>query len=297
MSTMLRFEGNLHMTALLRALRRLFPPLLVKRRLLVFVALLALYGWAVYEFVEIEHLPHIDWGAEITIMNGLVLGFLLSFRNNHAYDRWWEARKLWGQLVNDSRNLCLKVRALREIETAEREKIASLVIDFATALEQHLRRTSRPVDQRLKHEPLPAHEPARVAGAIYEALLGWRRAGLLDGWSLLWLDGHVKSLMDICGACERIRSTPLSSSYRALLRHGIALYVLISPFYLIEDTGPSSYPVFVLACYFLIGIEMVAGDIEMPFQTGGESLPLELYAATIATSVREIMATTGPVPQ
>ena len=72
-----------------------------------------LYGWAVYEFVEIEHLPHIDWGAEITIMNGLVLGFLLSFRNNHAYDRWWEARKLWGQLVNDSRNLCLKACAIR----------------------------------------------------------------------------------------------------------------------------------------------------------------------------------------
>ena len=47
-------------------------------------------------------------------MNGLVLGFLLSFRNNHAYDRWWEARKLWGQLVNDSRNLCLKVRALTD---------------------------------------------------------------------------------------------------------------------------------------------------------------------------------------
>ena len=89
---------------------------------------------------------------------------------------------------------------------------------------------------------------------------------MLDGWSLLWLDGHVKSLMDICGACERIRYTPLSSSYRALLRHGIALYVLISPFYLIEDIGPSSFPLFVLAAYFLLGIEMVAEEIEEPFQ-------------------------------
>jgi ion channel-forming bestrophin family protein len=293
MSRILEFEVNLHMPAMLRALRRLFPPLLVKRRLLIFVALLALYGWAVYEFVEIEHLPHIDWGAEITIMNGLVLGFLLSFRNNHAYDRWWEARKLWGQLVNDSRNLCLKVRALKEIDTAEREQIASLVINFATALEQHLRRTSSPVDHSLQQQPAPVHQPARIAGAIYEALLSWRRAGLLDGWSLLWLDGHVKSLMDICGACERIRNTPLSSSYRALLRHGIALYVLISPFYLIEDTGPSSYPVFVLACYFLIGIELVAEDIEEPFQVAGDTLPLERFTATIASSVREILGTPG----
>ena len=279
------------MSALVAALRRLFPPLLVKRKLLIFVALLAVYGWAVYEFVEIEHLPHIDWGAEITIMNGLVLGFLLSFRNNHAYDRWWEARKLWGQLVIDSRNLCLKVRALPEIKSAEREQIASLVISFAWSLEQHLRRKAKPADSALEVplKPQPVHEPVRIAGAIYENLLNWRRSGLLDGWSLLWLDGHVKSLMDVTGSCERIRNTPLSSSYRALLRHGIALYVLISPFYLIEDTGPSSYPVFVLACYFLIGIEMVAADIEEPFQTGGENLPLERYAATIESSVREIL--------
>jgi ion channel-forming bestrophin family protein len=291
MSRILEFEGNPHMAAVLRALRRLFPPLLVKRRLLVFVALLAVYGWAVYEFVEIEHLPHIDWGAEITIMNGLVLGFLLSFRNNHAYDRWWEARKLWGQLVNDCRNLCLKVRALTEIEAAERERIASLVISFATSLERHLRRENTPVNRTLENKPRPVHEPAQLAGSIYEALLSWRRAGSLDGWSLLWLDEHVKGLMDVCGACERIRSTPLSSSYRALLRHGIALYVLISPFYLIEDTGPSSYPVFVLACYFLIGIEMVAEDIEEPFKRGGDNLPLERYTATIESSVRQILGT------
>ena len=112
---------------------------------------------------------------------------------------------------------------------------------------------------------------------------------MLDGWSLLWLDGHVKSLMDICGACERIRYTPLSSSYRALLRHGIALYVLISPFYLIEDIGPSSFPLFVLAAYFLLGIEMVAEEIEEPFGASGDNLPLEHYCAKIEASVREIL--------
>ena len=64
--------------------------------------------------MKYEHLPPIDWGAESTVLNGLVLGFLIAFRNNHAYDRWWEARKLWGQLINESRNLCLKVQALPE---------------------------------------------------------------------------------------------------------------------------------------------------------------------------------------
>jgi ion channel-forming bestrophin family protein len=279
------------MADFLAVVRRLFPPLLIKRKLLVTVALVAAYGWVVYEVVEFEHLPHIDWGAESTVMNGVVLGFLLSFRNNHAYDRWWEARKLWGQLVNDSRNFCLKVRSLTEIAQSDRQAMAALVIKFAHSLEHHLRHGSGPRDKPTYKSPQSTgtHEPAYVVGEIYQTLVKWRQAGWLDGWSLLWLDSHVKSLMDICGACERIRYTPLSSSYRALLRHGLALYVLISPFYLIEDTGPSGYPLFILAVYFLLGIELVAEEIEEPFQAGGDNLPLERYATTIEFSVNEIL--------
>ena len=97
--------------------------------------------------------------------------------------------------------------------------------------------------------------------------------------------------MDICGACERIRNTPLSSSYRALVRHGIAIYLAIAPFYLIEDTGLAGLPMFVLAAYFLVGIELVAEEIEEPFGPGGDNLPLERYCLTIANSVREILET------
>ncbi len=127
--------------------RRLFPPLLIRKKLLGFMVLLGLYGWLVYELVQLEHLPHIDWGAESTVLNGIVLGFLISFRNTHAYDRWWEARKLWGQLVNESRNICLKVGALPDLGAAEREKIAGLVINYARVLERSLR-TESPADER-----------------------------------------------------------------------------------------------------------------------------------------------------
>jgi ion channel-forming bestrophin family protein len=281
-------------------IRRLFPPLLIKRKLLAFVALLAIYGWMVYKFVELEHLPRIDWGAESTVLNGLVLGFLISFRNNHALDRWWEARKLWGQLLNDSRNLCLKVRALLAPDALERQEIGALVIDFAHALEQSLRSES-PANERAPDRAAlmdRVHAPSRVAGDLYSILLRLRQSGALDGFSLLWLDGHVKSLMDICGSCERIRYTPLSSSYRALLRHAIALYVLISPFYLMEDVGPSSFPLFLLAAYFLLGIEMVAEEIEEPFRSTGDNLPLEHYCAKIEASVREILpASVDVAPQ
>jgi putative membrane protein len=279
------------MDPILAAMRRLFPPLKVKWKLLSSMIVLAVYGLLVSLAVRIEHLPHIDWGAEGTVLNGLVLSFLIAFRNNHAYDRWWEARKLWGQLINESRNLCLKVRVLAGIEPAGRDRIGMLVIAFGAALKDHLRGRdgSDEAPAGGGAERVQAHEPGRLAAAIYGTVAEWQSQGRLDGWALLWLDGQVKSLMEICGACERIRNTPLSSSYRALLRQGIALYLVVSPFYLIEDTGLVGFPLFILAAYFLLGIEMVAEEIEEPFGSGGDNLPLERYCATIEASVLEIL--------
>jgi len=293
-------EVNLVMGPFLAAIRRLFPPLKVKWKLLISMILLTLYCLFVWETVRIEHLPDIPWGAEGAILSGVVLSFLIAFRNNHAYDRWWEARKHWGQLINESRNLCLKVRVLAGIEPAGRERIGMLVIAFGEALKNHLRSGNGsdepPAGTRAERDQV--HEPGRLAGAIYETIAEWQRQGRLDGWAILWLDGQVKSLMDICGSCERIRNTPLSSSYRALLRHGIALYLVVSPFYLIEDTGLAGCPLFILAAYFLLGIEMVAEEIEEPFGSGGDNLPLERYSATIEASVLEILGpAAGMSPQ
>ncbi len=282
------------MGVLMAALRGLLPPLKIKRKLLTWMAVLALYGWFVIWAVDYEHLPHVEWGAESTVLNGVVLGFLIAFRNNQAYDRWWEARKLWGQLINENRNLCLKVRTLAGIDPADRQRIGELLIAFAAALKDRLRRDVAAAHPRpgAGAEPTPPqnHQPIRLAAAIYETALTWQHDGRADGWTLLWLDEHLKSLMNICGGCERIQNTPLSSSYRALLRHGIALYLVVAPFYLIEDIGASAFPLFLVAAYFLLGVEMVAEEIEEPFGTGGDNLPLERYCATVEASVREILS-------
>jgi ion channel-forming bestrophin family protein len=285
------------MAALWQAIRRLFPPLKVGSTLWTSMALLTLYGLLVSWIVKAEHFQHIDWGAESTVLNGLVLGFLIAFRNNHAYARWWDARRLWGELVNQSRNLCLKVRSLAQIDTADREAIGRLVIEFSSALKDHLRQSDGS-DEAPPEREKKSHTPIRVAGEIYEAILRWKSEGHLDGWGMLWLEGQVKSLMDICGACEKIRNTPLPSSYRALMRHGIALYLAITPFYLIEDIELAGLPMFLLAAYFLLGIELVAEEIEEPFGEGGDNLPLERYCETIKASVREILGapeSSGPI--
>ena len=279
------------MVALQESLRRLFPPLKIRSKLWTSMVVLAFYGLLVWYAIWFEHLAPIEWGAESTVVNGLALGFLIGFRNQHAYDRWWEARKLWGQLINENRNLCLKVRSLPGIEAADRGEIGRLVIAFAEALKDHLRRRdgSDEATALAENKGHWNHQPSRLAGVIVDMVVGWQRDGRIDGWGLLWLDNQVKCLMEICGACERIRNTPLSSSYRALLRHGIALYLVIAPFYLIDDTGIYGFPMFVLAAYFLLGIELVAEEVEEPFGAGGDNLPLERYCATIATSVHEIL--------
>jgi putative membrane protein len=165
----------------------------------------------------------------------------------------------------------------------------------------HLRRPDGSDESPIETERAKdhGHQPIQLAGAIYQIVARCQSEGRLEGWSMLWLDPEVKSLMDICGACEKIRNTPLSSSYRALLRHGIALYLAIAPFYLIEDTGVAGFPVFILAAYFLLGIELVAEEIEEPFGSGGDNLPLERYCATIQASVSEILGTpdANPTPE
>ena len=128
------------MPAIREALRRLFPPLKVRAKLWTIMVLLTTYGLLVGLAIWFERMPRIEWGAESTVVNGLALGFLIGFRNNHAYDRWWEARKLWGQLINENRNLCLKVRSLVAIDAVDRDEIGRLLIAFAEALKDHLRR-------------------------------------------------------------------------------------------------------------------------------------------------------------
>ena len=89
------------------------------------MVLLTIYGLLVGLAIWFEHIPPIEWGAESTVVNGLALGFLIGFRNNHAYDRWWEARKLWGQLINENRNLVLEGSLADRIDAADRDGSAN----------------------------------------------------------------------------------------------------------------------------------------------------------------------------
>lgn len=218
------------------------------------------------------------------VVTGIMFGWLMSFRATTAHARWWEGRVLWGQLVNESRNLSLKSARLFAKNPAAAVELRALLTNFAAGLRDHLRQ----VGTTSKSDASPPHKPLAIAGQIYGLIYSERFDDHIDGWGFLALDSHAQKLMDICGGCERIRNTPLTASYRSMLRIGIALYIVSLPWLIFEDFGWLTVLITALIGYVLIGLELIASSIEDPFGTGGDDLPLDDLVGVVQRSVAQI---------
>lgn len=267
----------------------------VFKRVWIYLALMAIYT-VIVDLVELAYPTAIFKEAGAAgAFGGIVMGVLLVFRTNSAYERWWEGRKLWGQLVNDSRNMCLKLRSLVKVPVGEKIRFAELIISFAYALKHHLRNT-------MPQEALPGvgqiedldnddakHLPLYISKQIYDTLAQWQARGQLDGLTLIVIDHHARALMDICGACERVKNSPIAVSYRAFMRQGIMLNLLSWPWYLTQMFDVwVTLPPLLIGAYFMIGIELIAEDIEEPFGKEEDDLPLDDICTTIKSTVHSI---------
>lgn len=265
----------------------------VFKRVWLYVALMAGYTVLVHSYAETKFPPHVLKEAGTAAYSSIILGMLLVFRTNSAYERWWEGRKQWGQLVNDSRNLCIKVRCYSRARDADKVRFAELVISFAYALKHHLRGTtpSRPLPGTVHANAAESTNlPLYLAGRIYDRLVEWQQAGNLDALPLLQIDRHARSLMDICGACERIKKSPIAVSYRAFMRQGIVLNLLALPWYAAQEFSlVVSLPMNMFATYFLVGLELIAEDVEDPFGYEGDDLPLDNICSDLRKSISSIL--------
>jgi putative membrane protein len=270
----------------------------VFRRVWISVALVGIYTeivhWSLGYCSEWQALRDASSLGYVSI----ILGVLLVFRTNSAYERWSEGRRLWGQLTNDSRNLAMKVSRLMQLPQLEKRELGELVISFAYALKHHLRGSipSRNLPGVESLEELAGKNiPVHVADKIYAKIGKWKSAGNIDNLEVLQLEGHLRAFMDICGSCERIRTTPLAVSYRAFMRQGISINLLMAPFY-ISNSGLEIWwrlPIIMLTAYFLIGMEMIAEDIEDPFGKDGDDLPLDLLCSNIQKTIDQILPETS----
>lgn len=235
----------------------------------------------------------------LTIMHsllGLVISLLLVFRTNTAYDRWWEGRKLWGALVNNSRNLAIKLNALLPAEQIKHRNFFRKAIPlFATALDKHLKSPALEMSLddhehlELNSLNLKGHVPNQIAGVIIKRCYELEKQGIISQTQLLTLNPEISALSDICGACERIKNTPIPFSYSSFIKRFIILYILTLPWSLASNLGFWSVPVVAFVFYALSSLEVIAEEIEEPFGIDPNDLPTDKIAGTIGKNVTDII--------
>lgn len=240
-----------------------------------------------------EHSVYQDWAdAPSQIHAGLsvVLGWLLVFRTNTAYSRWWEARTLWGALVNASRNLSLKLCNLGRISCERLERAKLLLIAFPTALRCILRdevATKLP-DEIRQLVGTPRHVGLELVDQLYGMVADAKRAGEIDGDDLRVIDSELLRFLDIAGGCERIQKTRIVKSYKVFARQCVWIFLLSLPWGIVNDFGYWTVPITMIIAYFMLGLEVVAEHVEEPFGYDDDDLDLDGMCLTIRNSVEEV---------
>lgn len=270
------------------------------RSLAPLMLLIAGYSWLV-SWLEIEYfrLPKNEHLKNISSMHNLLsfaISMLLVFRTNTAYDRWWEGRKLWGALVNNSRNLAMKLNSmLPDNDKAGRRFFAKTIAMYASILSQHLgsEETRLALDDaehpELKRLDSAKHLPNQVASLMIHRVNRMYEEGKIKGDQLIILNGELQSFTDICGACERIKNTPIPFSYSVFLKKFIFLYTVTLPFSFAISLGYLAIPVVTIIFYVLASLELIAEEIEEPFGDDPNDLPTSKIASNIEKHVAEIL--------
>lgn len=227
---------------------------------------------------------------------GFAISMLLVFRTNSAYDRWWEGRKLWGALVNNSRNLALKMAAMLTVDDEENRNYFRITISsYSLALYKHLRHSKVNAQvfdgegQFWKHISSKKHVPNQIAYMLNKKVVDLKNEGQLTGEDVLYISPELQSFTDICGACERIKNTPIPFSYNAFLKKFIFIYTMTLPFGLVFSLAYWTIPIVVLVFYVLASLELIAEEIEDPFGTDANDLPTEKIAQNISKHVAELI--------
>jgi len=219
---------------------------------------------------------------------GTALGLLLVFRTNASYDRFWEGRKLWGGIVNETRNL---IRGATEQFGTDREGLFELtrwtaIFPFAVASFLRGEGGIGPLATQLSAQEVASVTPTQhaalaVASRMTAVLNRARREGRFSDIVYVGLDQNIQQLVDYLGACERILTTPLPFAYVVHLRRALVIYCFTLPFALVSSYGWYTILDVILIAYLLFGIEEIGVEIDRPFGTDDNDLPLEDICETI----------------
>jgi putative membrane protein len=265
------------------------------RNLFPLILLIALYSGVIayfeIEYFKLTETSHVKNLFVIHTTLGFVISLLLAYRINSAYDRWWEGRKLWGALVNNSRNLAIKLSVILKDEK-DLAYFRKLIPSYASILNKHLKdeETSMQlfehVDLALDHHK---HRPNQIAKMLFQKINDLYVTHKISGNQLIILNNEIQSFTDICGGCERIKNTPIPYSYSTFIKKFIFIFVLTLPYAYVFTLGYYVIPVVTFIFYVLASIELISEEIEEPFGYDDNDLPTTKISENIKKNIEEIL--------
>lgn len=276
-------------------------PTVARRLMLLFLfdlTVALLYSLGKWEFLALSGLPLATMGGAI--------GIFLAFRTNSAYERWWEARILWGGLVNASRTFARQALTLIDNESGDsapsllKARLLSLHLGFVSAMRCQLRRQNpfpelkghvgAHVAQELRrHHSVPSAILVKSAETLREA----HQRNLLTDFRWMQLDSTLTDLTNILGSCERIKSTPLPRQYDFFPRILITVYCLLLPFGLVEGMGLVTPIASTVVSFIFIALDTVGREIEAPFENTVHDTPMTALSRLIEINLRQLFGEHG----
>ena len=258
------------------------------------------------------------YGMATFTLLGIALSLFLGFRNNASYQRWWEARGLWGQLVYDSRSLTRQVLSFIDeddatgIENGEDDNVTGrdtqrtmvyLTIAFAHAVRHRLRGTSpwadiEPFVAAIHHDRIrqAKNVPDYIMRLMGKQLGDIRRRGLVSEQVIQNMDERLTSMTIVLAACERIHNTPLPFAYMLLVHRTTYLYCIMLPFGLVASLGWATPLICAVIAYTFFGLDALSEELEEPFGLAANQLPLTALSRTIEINLREALGETDIPP-
>lgn len=253
-------------------------------------------------FISIVH----DYAFSLswTFLNGvvpsIVLGLLLVFRTNTAYERFWEGRKAWGTLVNTVRNLARQIwGAIAEQEPEDRTakvETLRLLVAFAVATKLHLRgeRLNSEIEALMPAERYQIlqrmnHPPLEIAFWIADYLQHQHERDCLNTYQLSAMLKLLDEMVDVLGSCERIVKTPIPLAYAIHLKQLLLIYCLTLPFPMVDELHGWTGLVVALISFAVFGIEEIGIEIENPFGYDANDLPLDAICATMQRNIQDLI--------
>ena len=241
---------------------------------------------------------HIDFKAPSIVFSilGIVLGLLLVFRTNTAYDRWWEGRKLLSNLGANAKSFAIKINSyLPASDIANKTFFAKMISNHAFAMKENLRGE---VQFEELDEVTPGyndllksvyHVPNQIISTISDKVVSLYKEGKITDPQLLELSKHLDAAVEIVASCERIRTTPVPFSYSIHLKKFIFFFTVILPFGFIHDLGYWCFIIVMIIFYALVGLEAIGEEIEDPFGQDENDLPIDAICRSLKKSVNAIL--------